>query len=145
MRSELKDGWANVSKTDKTKVFQQNREILGPGLKAALTQTIEHTFRQKRETSFAADGDWLDEDDVKEMFKNKPEQFKHVLANAKTMTCPVRGITLYEVLKYKSHSSDHKEMANGRRLEVSTATSHKGSKRAIEGASSSTDKSVKGQ
>ena len=55
----------------------------------------------------------MDEQDLDEEFKNKPEQKEHIKATAETFTCPKRNVKMYAVPVYESFSrksSDHNEI-----------------------------------
>ena len=58
---------------------------------------------------FSGDGEWLDEIDLREKFKNKPEQAQHIIDNARSVMHPTRGVLVWEVLEFKSSSGSSTE------------------------------------
>ena len=57
---------------------------------------------EENKTGFGSEGTWLDEEDVREHFKNKPQQAQNTIDTARQIWHPQRQVTLYEVLEYKS-------------------------------------------
>ena len=50
---------------------------------------------------FGSAGIFIDEEDLNEKYKRKPEQLASIKANTRTMTCPVRKVKLYEDPEFK--------------------------------------------
>ena len=82
---------------DERKAFLvENRNIFGTGLVCALTQKVEEYRARTTTQSFQSDGNFFDDEDLCDTYKNKPLQLKNILEKAKTIECPQRGVTLYE-------------------------------------------------
>ena len=71
-----------------------------------LTKLMHHELIQKtsveQETAMEGTGEWLDEEDLKVRFKDKPQQYEAILKNARRFHDKTREIELYEVPTYKS-------------------------------------------
>ena len=59
---------------------------------------------QKDFERFQGDGEWLDEADLREKYKGKPDQAQNIIDKARSVLHPTRRVLLYEVLEFKSSS-----------------------------------------
>ena len=84
--------------------------LIGTDLKAHIEDTVQLCILSKKTDSFEREGDWMDEDDVKQHFKGKPKLIAAALDNARTITDEVTKVTLYEIFKYKSKSVSAEEV-----------------------------------
>ena len=114
-----------MSKEDKAEFFKKNHQLCGDGLKAAITVSTESVFKKTRSNSFAANDEWMDEDDLEAKFRAKPNQLENVKAHAKTMICPVRNCTLYAVPSYTSIAMDKQEGSTERSITTETESNRK--------------------
>jgi len=106
---DLKSGWESLSRSDKAEFLAQHHDTMGMHLKLAISQTIEHHQHLSQKQVFSGNSEWLDEADVMERFKNKPDQAEHLLKHAKSFVCESRGCKLYEVISYTSKASESKD------------------------------------
>lgn len=127
----MKEQWCALPKDKKVSFFQAAHAYAGEQLKAEITQTVERFFRQSQSTAFEGNGVWVDEDDLNDRFKNKPDQLKSIKERANTMDDPVRGVKLYEVIEYKSQLKQQTEVENRISLGVETVSKQKGTKRQL--------------
>ena len=65
-------------------------------------------------------GSWLDEEDLRKQFGDKPTQCDYILANAKRFTDPCTNVVKYEVMTYKSEYKDIDQRTEERKRQVST-------------------------
>eukprot|EP00959_Pyramimonas_sp_CCMP1952_P188122 3933791-Pyramimonas_sp.AAC.1 len=63
---------------------------------------IEEKSETYTEVEMQGTGDFLDEDDLKEKYKNKPLRLKGILARARRFADPISGVELIEDMQYKS-------------------------------------------
>jgi hypothetical protein len=130
-RVGLKDGWASLGPDERRQFYKENHLLLGTELAMQMDTTIRLHYTQKSSNSFAANGDWLDEDEVRTLYKDKPGQFESTIANARQMAHPVRRVTLYEVLVFKSASSREESNQGERVIAMSTVQHERAAKRKV--------------
>ena len=70
--------------------------------------------------SWTGTGEWLDEADLTEKFKNKPTQLKHILAHGKTFKDPASNVLLYEAMSYKSEYKESEQRTEERKRQLIT-------------------------
>ena len=68
--------------------------------------------------SFGKSGKFLDEHDMSAKYKEKPYQLANIFKNARQITCPVRGVTLWEDPSYstKTEAGTHYKKQQNRTL-----------------------------
>ena len=93
--------------------FKKHQESFGEDLKAALEVVTIETRSHTSTDKLAEEGDWLDEVDLTEKYKSKPEQLKSMLQNAKRMEHPTRKVTLFFDANFKSTATEELEEARG--------------------------------
>ena len=101
---EKKDSWVNQTADEKRNWIQQFKHMSPQQFKTAFCEHVEETFMEKSSDVFGKDGNWLDEPDLWEKYKNKPEQCKSMLANARKIWHSGRSCYLYEDADYVSSS-----------------------------------------
>lgn len=127
--NDMRDGWAGMSKEQRNQFIAENHKTVGDNLKALVTQTTEHKFMDKMLNAFGAKGKFMDEEDVRTAFVNKPDQLANILMNARRHTCRTRKVVLYEVPDYESVSLGSRESCKDRTVTVATQDQRKGQKR----------------
>ena len=80
--------------------FQAAKTAMGNDLKLAILRTIEQKKTQSNKESFRGSGEYLDEDDLRAKYKDKPTQIANILANTRQYFCKIRGVTLFEIPEY---------------------------------------------
>ena len=70
---------------------------------------------------FKGTGEWLDTVDLIEKYKNKPDQLQSLMSKTRTMTCPLRNVTLYEDVVFSSKIEDKQENTETRKRKFETA------------------------
>jgi hypothetical protein len=128
-RGDLKDRWGMMSKDERKAFFIQHHASMGQDLVMNITESTEHSFVRSQETGFATTGDWMDEVDLGEMYKNKPEQLLAIKETSKKMLCPFRGVDLYEHITYASMSKDTEASKMTRNIEMTQDSSLKATKK----------------
>ena len=111
------------SKEAKKDFFLQHATLAGNDLK----QELEHATTQlERETTNDyddADTAWLDEVDLQQKYKDKPDQLKSIMDTAETREHPTRKVTLYADINFSSkHSKRHEVEAETKRKCTSMET-----------------------
>ena len=94
----------DISADSKAKFFQNNHALMGSDLTAVLHDTVVASLLQRRELEHAAEGDWLDEVDIKDKYKSKPALAQVILKNAKSWYDEQKETWLYLDIKYKTNS-----------------------------------------
>ena len=94
--------WQNLSAEKRREWFRENHASFGLELTASLTQLHTEIQETASTVELVGTGDFLDEDDLKERYRSKPEQLECILANTQSFKCARRGVKLYEDMKYTS-------------------------------------------
>jgi len=82
------------------------------GLVKELTEAIEISQTTKSTMKFASTGRFMDEEDLKEKYKNKPDQLEQIFDNARTMTHPDRKVTMWEDRDFTLDLANEEERAS---------------------------------
>ena len=128
-RGDLKDRWGVMSRDQRKAFFQQHHSAMGEDLVMQITQTTKHTFSSSQEIGFATKGDWMDDEDLEKLYKDKPEQLMAIKANSKKMLCPLRGVELHEHITYNSLTNDKQASTISRTIAMQQDTSLKAAKK----------------
>ena len=102
----LAQSWEEVSDKEKNAFYCECREKAGTELQFRMQETIHDSSSKKSIVNFGSSGIFIDEDDLNEKYKRKPEQLASIKANTRTMTCPVRKVKLYEDPEFKLTAGD---------------------------------------
>ena len=105
-RGDLKDRWAVMSRDQRKHFFQERHAAMGSDVALRIKQTTAHTFSSSQEIGFGTQGDWMDNEDLDKLYKDKPDQLRAIKANSKKMKCPFRGVELIEHITYNSLMND---------------------------------------
>ena len=98
----LRTQYFSFTAEDKVEFFANNNRALDADIPQIIKSMITKTTVSTKASDFVAESVWLDEDDLKHKYKNKPEHLKAVLTTAQSFVHPVRGVKLYEDFEYKS-------------------------------------------
>jgi hypothetical protein len=128
-RGDLKDRWGVMSRDQRKAFVQQHHAAMGEDLVMQITQTTKHTFSSSQEIGFATKGDWMDDEDLDELYKDKPEQLMAIKANSKKMLCPFRGVELHEHITYNSVTNDKQASTISRTIAMQQDSSLKAAKK----------------
>ena len=91
---------------DKSEFFKKHTRSFGPALRTALEQSHSESVSRCSIERLAEEGNWLDEEDLRERYKSKPEQLRNMLASARQITHPTRKCTLYLDTNFRFSSSN---------------------------------------
>jgi len=103
--NDLQEEWGGIDQEGRVRFMADASEKFGNALKMAVQETIEECKVTEANDSFNNDGHFLDEDDLKTKYEKKPQQLKAILENARSMSCPIRKVKLYEDPDYSSKAS----------------------------------------
>ena len=76
--------------------MERNLHTMPKDLAKKLEMFVEEEQAEQRATSTAAAVNYMGETDLKEKYKNEPDQLANIFANAASRLCPVRGVHLWE-------------------------------------------------
>ena len=107
----LAEDWTKVSEQEKQEFYKKYQDLAGEGLLTRLQETIVESKRNSTSVTFEGTGEYFDEMDMNEKYKNKPEQLANIFANTRNYFCPVRQVWLYEDVKYKRIAQDTEEVS----------------------------------
>ena len=97
----LAQSWEEVSDKKKNTFYCECQEKAGTELQLRTQEAIHDSSIKKSVVNFGSSGIFIDEEDLKEKYKRKPEQLASIKANTRTMQCPVRKVKLYEGPEFK--------------------------------------------
>ena len=126
-KPELKDKWVNMSVENKYDFFVKNHKAMGDQLPALIEQSVQHVASRAKTAGFTMKGEYMDVVDLKKLYEGKPEQLASVMANAKQITCPVRGVVLYENPVYNSKFEDEQRVEESRSVQIHGKSKLRGS------------------
>ena len=103
----------------RTQFYRDNASTRGDALMTHMQEVITQITRNTSTVATAGAGDWVDEHDLKARYKDKPDQLKSVMQNAKTMWDEARSVTLYEDMQYVTRTNDEevKESESKRQIQ----------------------------
>ena len=137
--------WREQGKTQKAEFRQEMANAGWENMKHKLLQIhAEKTNTYSRASTMKSSARYLDSPDLKEKYKDKPDQLESVKANAETFWHPVRKVKLYNDVEFSAdHTEELKEQTAQR---VSSEDVEKGAKRpkpsVQERSAGSTDKGL---
>eukprot|EP00913_Durusdinium_trenchii_P013192 g12382.t1 len=106
---DMAKDWTKVSDEQKDDFYKNYQNLAGEALLARLQETITESKRVATSVEFEGTGEYCDEQDMNERYKDKPEQLANIFANTRNFFCPVRQVWLYEDVKYKRTAKDSEE------------------------------------
>ena len=139
MRDEARDGeewtseWIDTGRMtpeERKDFYVSARKFVGPAqLKASMLSKIEEIKTRTNTQKWAASENFMDEDDLREKYKSKPEILANVLKNATQFRCPIRGCTMFADVSYNSNRVTTETEARHVKRSLDTNEDHKGEKR----------------
>ena len=129
---KLKDDWKEVSAETKQEFLQTHLHFTGEELKKCMQEIVIQSKNNTRFSEFSVLGDWYDEEQLKEKYKNKPEQLANLFQYARQLTHPTRRCILWEDLTFKSASSEKTEDREETRRTVTSNINIRRAKRKVE-------------
>ena len=88
---------------DERKAFMKEAQgLMGDDLETLVEQTINKKRTSEKAWSMSAECDWLDEKDLKDRFKSRPDKVEKIMERGRQMECPLMGCTMYGIPKYAS-------------------------------------------
>ena len=99
MRSESIAAWDGMNKDKKAELIKSVNDFTGSDLRSRLRQSLEEDI----ESNLSGTGNFFDSPDLRNKYKNKPQQLHAILATTKTVVCPMSGVILYEDMQHESN------------------------------------------
>ena len=99
---DLSISFSTLTRDERADFFLKNADLMGKDLAKAITNTTSLSYTDEQVDGFLASGKWLDEIDLDEKYKNKPEQLAEIKKRARTFVHPTRQVKLYEDLDFDS-------------------------------------------
>ena len=109
------EGW---EKKEKQRFMERNHDVMGDDLQRNLRETITQGVENEDFNNFKGKSQWLDSPDLKEKYKNKPEQLQNVKDNAQTFDHPIRKVRLYEDIEFTGETGMTHKRKSTRELEL---------------------------
>ena len=92
-RADLRDAWGKMPGEKKGDFLHENQDRFGEDLKGMFEIQVVRINRQLKLTDFEASGEYKDEEDIKEFYKNKHDVRDWIPTNAQTIKA--QGRTMY--------------------------------------------------
>ena len=83
---------------------------MGDDFSAATQAVVSHETIRETDFELVGSGTFIDEDDLTEKYKTKPQQLPAMLKNAKKVEDPIRECTLYEEMTYVAKTSNKEKL-----------------------------------
>eukprot|EP00973_Karenia_brevis_P084408 11714492-Karenia_brevis.AAC.1 len=99
-------GFEKMRPENRVDFYRKNADSYADALEARMQEQMIEITKKESTVEMVGTGEWLDESDLKEAYKDKPEQYEHVKANTRTMTDSCRGVVLFENMKYSTRTRD---------------------------------------
>ena len=93
-------GFSEFSQAERKVFSQESDGLFDDALAKAMHTAIQSSSYQKQSAIVDEHGDFFDEADVNEKFKDRPSQLASLLAKGRRTRCPVRGVELIWVPTY---------------------------------------------
>ena len=86
--------------------YQEHAHLRGEDLRSKVEEVVLDWKTQTTRIEFNQDAEYMDEVDVREKYKNKPEVAENIILNGKRFFCPVKKLTMYADPKYTAKVQD---------------------------------------
>jgi hypothetical protein len=106
---------SDLGMKDKQEMYKKGRDLAGKALHTLIVETITVHRTISSITLWEANDSFMDEDDLKVAFKDKPEQMRHIMENATQKFCNKRGVTLYGVPDYNKKETEQDQLVESRK------------------------------
>eukprot|EP00973_Karenia_brevis_P067372 9370497-Karenia_brevis.AAC.1 len=113
---ELKLGFKAVEGEERQSFYRSCKNMCGAELKKQVTECVIKSSYTKQMTTFGADGEFEDEEDVENRLQDKPQQLMEIKKNAIRFTDPLRKVPMLWIPKYKlSTYTEHGDVEEKKR------------------------------
>ena len=93
---------ANMPNPDKAVFIEKCTNLYGDDLDRFIKSQFTETNTEENNVKLTGNGDWMDEEDIREKYVKKPQRLAAILKNASRWTCPVAEVELIEDMSYKT-------------------------------------------
>lgn len=104
--------WTNVDGDRLKNFYLENAHLRGPELLKKVEEVVTDWKTSTTRFQFEADGEYMDEIDIWEKYKSKPDILENVLKNARRFFCPIKKVTMYADPRYTSKVTDTTEFGH---------------------------------
>ena len=98
--------WGKLDKDTRQRFMRENVATMGNDLAKRMQETITEFMFRGQSTELISNSDFLDEDDMANKYKHKPEQLASIWENARSMHCPIRNVTVWQDPQFVLKSTD---------------------------------------
>jgi len=111
--ASYKDESKDWSSERKAAFRERNKGKLSDDIAASLSVIVEEGWEAYQTDEFGMDGNFLDKEDMNLKHKDKPDQLASIYKNARTITCPTRGVQLWEDPQWSSSAKNGSRTRQG--------------------------------
>ena len=97
---------AAFSTMERFNFINEAKNLLGAELELLVERTLAKRLIHTKEDLDQLEVEWLDEKDLAERFKDRPDKKEKIMENGRQRECPILQCTLYGVPIYKSLTKD---------------------------------------
>lgn len=117
-RGQLAKDWENMSESDKSEFIKNNNTLYGKELETKVTDAVMLATIKSSSTSFTGTGDFKTEEDLRKDWAHAPHVADNIIANGRQFKDDVKGVTLYEDVKYQSKQEDSVSNVETRKMKM---------------------------
>lgn len=117
-RGTLAKDWENMSETDRSEFIKNNNTLYGRELETKVTDAVMLATIKSSSTSFTGTGDFKTEEDLRRDWAHAPHVADNIIANGRKFHDDVKGVMLYEDVKYQSKQEDQVSNVETRKMKM---------------------------
>lgn len=96
--------------------YASHSHLRGEGLRVKVEEVVQDWKTSITSMEFNQTGNYMDEEDLRKKYAEKPEDLKNILQNARTFYCPVKRKTLYADPEYQAKVQDSIEHGTSEKI-----------------------------
>lgn len=96
--------------------YEAHGSLRGENLRVKVEEVVQDWKNSTTRVEFNQVGNYMDEEDLKKKYADKPEDLKNILLNARTFWCPVKKKTLYSDPEYSAKVQDAVEHGTSEKI-----------------------------
>ena len=117
-RGQMAEDWEKMSEQERSNFIKNNNNLYGKELETRVTDAIMLSTIKSSTTSFTGTGDFKTEEDLRKDWAHAPHIADNIIKNSRSFKDDVKGVTLYEDMKYQSQQVDSTSNTQTRRMKM---------------------------
>ena len=91
---------------DRQAFYKNANGLLAEDLGKLVEEAVAEHTQSTSHVELVGTGDFIDEADLKERYKNKPQRLEGIIQHTRRMVCPISGCELFEDMIFKSQQRE---------------------------------------